>query len=80
MRSLWVARLVFCVALLTRERSEAQDQFNCNTLQFQEDAQAVYGGDADEKLLRALEETPYTKRGVHLEHITNALSTWDGEG
>lgn len=35
---------------------------------------------ADEKLLRALEGTPYAKRGVHLKHVTNALPTWGGEG
>lgn len=35
---------------------------------------------ADEKLLRALEGTPYARRGVHLKHVTNALPAWGGEG
>ncbi len=35
---------------------------------------------ADEKLLRALEGTPYAKRGVHLKDVTNALPIRGGEG
>ncbi len=35
---------------------------------------------ADEKLLKALEGTPYAKRGVHLKDVTKSLPSWGGEG